>query len=177
MKHIIKDIDNVKNKKIHKSETRVKMFILNNKDEFIMVSAFDGLQLPGGHVENNEDLSLAVIREVEEETGIKLTTKETPEPFCNIETYSKLSSKVNSLSSIFYYYIETDKAVNLTKRNLTEHEKKNNYSIQHVKKENFEKVLETIISSCPNPGSRIVAGETLFAYKTFIELTEKVQEL
>ena len=176
MKHIIKDEHNIKNKKIHKAVTRVKMFILNNNDDFIMVSAFDGLQLPGGHVENNEDLSLAVMREVEEETGIKLTQEETPEPFCNIETYSKLANKVNSLSSIFYYFIKTDKQVDLSKRNLTEHEKANNYAIKYINKEDLEKELESIINSCPNVGSRIVADETLFAYKILNKLNKNEQE-
>ena len=173
MKRIIKDENNIRNKKLHKTVTRVKMFILNNHNEFIMVSAFEGLQLPGGHVENDEDLSLAVIREVEEETGIKLSENETPKPYCNIETYSKLANKINSLSSIFYYFIETDKNVDLSKRNLTEHEKENNYSIKYVKQEDMEKELEKIINTCPNLGSRIVASETLFAYKTLVELKEK----
>ncbi len=172
MKHLVLDELNIKNEPMDKTVTRVKMFILNKNNEYVMVSAFDGLQLPGGHVENDEDLSLAVIREVEEETGIRLTEDETPVPFCKIERYTKSNDGTNRLSIIHYYFIKTQKEVDLSKRNLTEHEKENNYSIKFIKKEDLENELETLIQSCPNLGSRVVAGETLFAYKILNEVEE-----
>ena len=168
MKIIIKDNLNIKNEEIHVKPTRVKMFILHN-NEYVLISAFEGYQLPGGHVEEGEDLTIAVIREVEEETGIKLNKEEIPVPFFRIERYSKTESNQNKCSTIIYYYIETEKSINMGNRHLTEHEKSNNYDIKCIHKNNIEQELNYIINNSPNQGSRIVAEETLFAYNILKE--------
>ncbi len=165
MKTEIIDTLNIKNETIHVKPTRVKMFILNEQDQYILISAFNGYQLPGGHVEDDEDLTNAVIREVQEETGIELDENEIPVPFFRVERYSITEDNKNKCATIIYYYIKTDKTYDLSKRNLTEHEKENNYSIFCVHKNDIEKELNNVINSSPNPGSRIVAEETLYAYQ------------
>ena len=165
MKTEIKDPLNIKNEVIHDNPIRVKMFILNEKNEYILIPAFEGYQLPGGHVEGNEDFKLAVIREVQEDTGIMLDENEVPVPFFRIERYSKKSDGTNRCATIIYYFIKTDKRHDLSKRNLTEHEKENNYSVCLIHKDNVEQELTKVINTSPNEGSRIVADETLYAFK------------
>lgn len=169
MKIEIKDKLNIRNENMHVTPTRVKMFILNKNDEYILISAFDGYQLPGGHVETGEDISTAVKREVEEETGITLNNDEIPVPFFRIERYSKTEDNLNKCSTIIYYYIKTNKSFNLANRHLTDHEKENNYTISCIHKNNLEQELNRVITSSPNQGSRIVAEETLHAYNILKE--------
>ena len=88
MKIEIKDYDNIQKEEMHESPTRVKVFVLSN-NQYILISAFDGFQLPGGHVEENENLTTATIREIKEETGIELAEHELPEPFFKIKRYKK----------------------------------------------------------------------------------------
>ena len=164
MKELIKDPLNIKNEEMHVTPTRVKMFILNSQNEYILISAFDGLQLPGGHVEGDEDITTAVIREVMEETGISLTEKEITEPFFKVARYSKTENNLNKCSTIIYYHIKTNKNYNLQNRNLTEHEIQNNYSIKSVPANNIEEALNNVIKNSSNEGSKVVAQETLFAY-------------
>ena len=168
MKIEIKDKLNIKNEEMHVKPTRVKVFILN-KNKFVLISAFDGYQLPGGHVEENENLLTAILREVKEETGIELNNNEIPTPFFRIERYSKTEGNLNKCSIIIYYYIQTNKNVDLNNRNLTDHEKENNYSLELVEKEEIENVLKTVMQSSSNAGSKIVAEETLYAYNILKE--------
>lgn len=165
MKIEIKDKLNIKDQLIQVNPIRVKMFILNNMNEFILISAFNGYQLPGGHVEEGENFEVAVMREVQEETGIILDENEIPVPFFKIDRYTKTDDDKNKCSSIIYYFIHTNKNYELNNRNLTEHEKENNYSISCIPKDKIEEELTRVINSSPNQGSRIVAEETLHAYE------------
>lgn len=177
MKTVIKDELNIRNEQIHVSPTRVKVFILNNKNQYVLISAFDGYQLPGGHVENNEDKTNAVIREVHEETGIVLDKSEVPVPFLKVKYYSKTDKNLNRCATIIYYYLKTNKTIDLNNRNLTEHEKENKYSVKCVDKFELEKELNRVASSSPNLGSRVVAEETLFAYNILKDELEKTSSL
>lgn len=123
-KIIIKDPLNIKNEPININTTRVKVFILNPDDQFVLISAFEGYQLPGGHVEEDEVLTTAVVREVSEETGINLKPNEILIPFFKIQSYKNTDENLNKSSTIIYYFIKTCKSVNIDSRNLTEHEKK-----------------------------------------------------
>lgn len=60
-----------------------------------------GLQVPGGTVENNEDLLNAVIREVKEESGITNLTN-----IALLGDYTYSSEKLQSLVKRYYYQME-----------------------------------------------------------------------
>lgn len=56
-----------------------------------------GLTFPGGHVKKNEDFNTAVIREVKEETGLKISNP----VLCGIEEY-KTEDKVDRYIMLYY---------------------------------------------------------------------------
>lgn len=171
MKSYIINPDNLKENELNEKVTRVKCFLISG-DHFVLVSAMGGYQLPGGHVEENEDLQTAVLREINEETGIELDLEEITSPFYEIKRY-KQNEQTNSkrLSKIIYYYIKTNKKPNKNKRNLTEHEKLNNFNLKLVHKDLFEQTILNLYNSEPETFNGIIAKEIIEAYNILKELS------
>ena len=69
MKEIFINKDNLEEKDISKKIDRVKLFILNNKNQLILIHNNNTIQLPGGHREENESIDETARRELYEETG------------------------------------------------------------------------------------------------------------
>lgn len=164
---IITNKDNLNDKEINSVVTRVKIFLINNEKKIIIANCCGCYQLPGGHVEENEDLISTVKREILEETGIELDSEEINSPFLEIRKYSKNhhNSGNNHLSKIIYYYINTNKKPNLEKIKLTEHEKENNFKIDLIPIEEFEPTLSNTINNSKIEVNKIIAAETLNAFK------------
>lgn len=121
---------------------RVKILLVNSKNEVMLGYSYNTYQFPGGHVEENEDLNLAILREVKEETGIELENKEY-KPFALFEGYYKdwPSVGVNRKIEIYYYEIKTDKKPNLNNTNYTENELKGDFELRYIP---ISKVEETL---------------------------------
>ena len=166
MKTIIINKENLFDEEIDETVTRVKCFILNGNKEFLLASCGGCFNLPGGHMEIGEDRITAVIREVEEETGIKLPQNEIGEPFLELKKYSKnhKNSGKNRLSIMCYYFIETDKDVDTSKISLTQHEKENNFHILKLKQNDFKLKLQDVIKTSQEKAFRTIAKETLEAF-------------
>lgn len=149
--------------------TRVKFFMLNSRRELMTVSSNGGIQLPGGHVEDGENLLDACIREISEETGINLDKSEIPQPFFNVKYYRKNyhNTGENKLVEIFYYAINSDKKYNKQNINLTEHEKSINFEIISIPLDNFEDIIIDIKDNSEKEINRIIANEILEAYEIY----------
>lgn len=158
--------DNLTDDQIDQVVTRVKVFVLNYDNQMLLASSGGGCQLPGGHVEHGEALVPAVIREVREETGISLTKQQVPKPFYEVRHYTKnyKNSNKNRLSKIIYYFVKTDLQPNMQLIELTENEKKNDFSIAYVDKSEFEKIIIDVKNNNPSPLNRTIAEEMLEAY-------------
>lgn len=159
--------DNLVDAEINEIVTRVKAFIINENNEFLIVLSNGGCQLPGGHREDGETLPHCVIRELLEETGIKFLSKEIKSPFYEIKYYKKnyKNSGKNRISNMLFYYIKTNKRFNKDLMKLTAHEKEYNFSLEYVAIKNFEKYLNTQIETTPDPQNVAIAKEMLLAYK------------
>ena len=94
---------------------------------------------------NHLDIST---REILEETGILLNDKEIIKQICTIEYLNKNYPRKdnNRLTKFSYYYVVTDKKVNLNNTNYDEWEKKNNFKLKYVFISDFEKVLNETIN-------------------------------
>ena len=160
------NVDNLKIKEIDEEVTRVKAFIINSHDEILIASSNGGCQLPGGHVEDNENITLAVKREVMEETGIILDENEISKPFFRIQhkTRNYRNTGKNRLSNVIYFLVKTDKSVNLNNIKLTENEKECNFSVKYVKIQEFENHVNSFINSTQIEVNKIIAEEMLIAF-------------
>lgn len=157
----------LKEHEMHEKVTRVKIFLLNeNTNEFIIAIANGGCQLPGGHVEENEPLKEAIKREIAEETGIILNKSHINRPFYEIRHYTKNYKNMgkNRISNVLYYFIKTNSDPNLNALQLTESEKRHNFTLASVKLENFEAFVQDFMNKTDIDRNKIIQKEMLLAF-------------
>ena len=166
MKSVEVNNDNLKDYEIDEIVTRVKVFLLNSKNELLVATSNGGCQLPGGHREDGEELSATVKREVMEETGIDLDNDEVGDAFFEIvhKTRNYRGSGKNRLSNVIYYLVKTDKQVDENNLSLTDNEKEYNFKVDYVKVEMFEEYVKSFINSTQIEINKIIAGEMLTAF-------------
>lgn len=133
MKKIITNDYNLKEEDMTEIVKRVKVLLVNSKNELLLGYSHHEYQFPGGHVEDGEDFVDAINREVKEETGIELNLEEV-EPFaCTLGYYKDWPSIGNNRKiEIYYYEIKTDKKPNLDNINYTESEKEGNFELRYI---------------------------------------------
>ena len=166
MKTFIKNPDNLTDNEIDSIVTRVKVFLINDNNEILVATSNGGCQLPGGHREENEDLLDTVKREVQEETGIILDNNEIGMPFFEIRHYNKnyRGTGQKRISNMLYYYINTNKKINLDNTNFTEHEKQYNFSVEYIPLSEFENYVNNFINESQQEINVIIAKEMLMAF-------------
>ncbi|MBQ8132756.1 MAG: NUDIX hydrolase [Bacilli bacterium] len=146
MKTIIRNDDNLKESDMTEVATRVKVLLINSKQELLLGYPKNNYQFPGGHVEEGETLLDTVKREVREETGIELEIEDIT-PFAEAFGYYKDYPEVgkNKKTEIYYYAIKTDELPNLENTSYTEREKENHFILKQVPLENIEEEFENNI--------------------------------
>lgn len=162
-KNKLKDIE------IDEVVTRVKVLLINSKNELLLGLSYGTYQFPGGHLEEGEELNNCVKREMLEETGINIDTSDLL-PFFVIKHYSKNYNNTNKnrLSLIYYYVIHTNEGYHLENTHYTEEEQDGNFSLKYVKIDDIEEIL---IQSIPNnPINEIITREMLMAINEYKKL-------
>ena len=171
MKTLIYNEDGISENEIDETVTRVKLFIINEKNEIIIALSNGGIQLPGGHVEKDETMAETIIREVLEETGIQVKEHEILPPFLEIKYYTKNYNNTgeNRVSNVIYYVIRTNKEVDTSKMNLTEREKDYKFSVKYVTVKNFCEFVASYIDKSDHSINNVIIKEILVAFN---ELTK-----
>ena len=142
MKTIITNHYHLEDKDITEVVPKVKILLVNSKEEILLGYSHHEYQFPGGHVEEGENLIDAINREVLEETGIELSF-ESLEPFaCTIGYYKDWpSTGKNRKIEIYYYEILTDEKPHLEKTKYTESEKQGNFELKYIPLDQVEKEI------------------------------------
>lgn len=161
--------DNLTKEDITETVIRVKMLLVNSKDEILLGFCYNTYQFPGGHLEKGETLIECVIREVKEETGIELKLDKI-EPFFKIKHYNKnyRGTDENRCSKIYYFEIKTDEKYNLANVNYTESEKEGNFELRYIPLNSVEEVLKASISW--NEVNSVIVPEMLAVLKEYRDL-------
>lgn len=139
MKEFITNKNNLSESDITEVVKRVKVLLVNSKNEIMLAYSHNNYQFPGGHVEEGEELIDTVNREIEEETGLVLNVKDI-EPFACSSGYWKDWPEVgkNRKTEVYYFEIPCDELPNLDNINLTEHEKDGNFELRYIPLDNVE---------------------------------------
>ena len=142
MKTIVYNKHNLKETDMTEVVKRVKLLLVNSNKELLLGYSHNDYQFPGGHVEEDEDLMLAISREIKEETGIDLEVRDL-QPFAAVYGYYKDWPKKdeNRKIEIYYYEVKTDAKPKLDEINLTDSEKEGNFEVRYVHLDNIEKEL------------------------------------
>lgn len=146
MKTIVHNHDNLTYKDINDFTVRARALLINSKNEILMGYLDGTYQFPGGHVEEEENLSDTLYREVLEETGIRIE-KKNYEPFYQINRFYKSLDRdgINRFKQFNYYIIYTDEKYDLSKRKLDQFEIDKNYELRYISLDNFIDELDRTI--------------------------------
>lgn len=146
MKKIINNPENLSKDEIQLTTKKVRAIIIDNSNNIFITKYADMYMLPGGKVDNNEKDRDTLIRELNEELGIKFDNEEIT-PFITFENYIKnypivnSDKKENKLNITTYYIIKTDKKFNKDNIKLTEKEKQNNFSVISMNLDNIINIV------------------------------------
>lgn len=172
MKEILYNYDNLTLEEIDETVIRTKGLLINSNNEITLGYCHKTYQFPGGHLEEGESLEECLVREIEEETGIKLVDFSI-KPFMKITHYSKnyRSSGKNRRNEIYYYIINTDAKVDMDNAKFDEWEKEGNYTLKVIPLDDVEQVL---IDSIPdNPMNKVIVEEMLEIFKEYKKITNE----
>lgn len=143
MKDIITNNYNLKEEDMTEVVTRVKILLINSKNEILLGYSHNEYQFPGGHVEEGETLIQAVKREIKEEIGIILQEINLVS-FARALGYYKDWPEIgkNRKTEIYYYEIKTDEKTSLDNVQYTEHEKDGNFELRYIPLDIVEEELK-----------------------------------
>ena len=169
MKEVIYNKDNILDKDINKVITRSKVLLINSKNELTLAFSGNVYHFIGGHVEENETLNDALIREVKEETGIVLPNDDY-KPYFKITQIFKDYPSINKTNKYEYYYyvIKTDEVPNINNTNLTKEEVDENFELRTIHMNEIESVLEDTLSW--GERNRRIAPTMIEAIKVYKEI-------
>lgn len=171
MKIKVYNYDKIKESDITDKIIRVKALMINSNNEILLCEDYDTIQYPGGHLEDDELLEDALIREIKEETGIIL--KGNFAPFFAIKYYMKDYPVMGNNRSleIYYFCIFTDEKYNLDNINLDDQERKGNFKRFYVSLKEFDKFLDKNMRK--NEFNRVVNREMKLAMKNLKKLGKR----
>lgn len=158
--------DSIDDKDVKYRSIRLKALIINSKNEILVGYSHNTYQFIGGHLEEGEDLIEGLIREVEEESGIKVEKDEINPFFLRKKYYRDYPEKdSNSCYEYHYYVINTDRLPDLTKVNYTEAEKVGKFELRYIPIDEIENEFEE--NKKVSERTKIVEEENLEAIKIF----------
>ncbi len=173
MKEILYNYDNLVKKDITEKVIRIKILLINGKNEIMLGYCDNIYQFPGGHLEDGESFLNCIKRETLEETGIELDAEldnKKTMPFFKISYYNRdyPSKGINRSSEVYYYYLKTNKQPDLSKVNYTENEKKGKFELKKISINTIEKILNENIPS--NSKNKIIVPEMIEVIREFLKI-------
>ena len=147
MEKIVNNKYGLKDNNLDKITNKVRVILIDDELNTIIVNYANNIMFPGGKVDNGETTKQALIREIREELGINLSSDNII-PF--IEYYNYLKNYptrdgkfINKLNKTKYYIVKTNKKSDLSKITLTKSEMNNKFEIIDI---NFNNIKNYILN-------------------------------
>lgn len=162
---VIHNKDNLTLNDANKVTLRAKLIVENNNDEILICHMGVKYFLIGGHIDNDESDEQCLTREVAEESGVTLD-------FSNILPIAS-SNYINkdypqngdiTYTNTNYYAIKYDLVPNIEMQNLTEEEKKENFKLMYIPKNEVINFLKN------NKEINAILSDTIMAIKVYLNL-------
>ena len=162
---VIHNKDNLTLNDANKVTLRAKLIVENNNDEILICHMGVKYFLIGGHIDNDESDEQCLTREVAEESGVTLDFSNIL-PIASSNYINKDYPKNGDITytNTNYYAIKYDLVPNIEMQNLTEEEKKENFKLMYIPKNeviNFLKNTKEINATL---------SDTIMAIKVYLNL-------
>lgn len=162
---VIHNEDNLTLNDANRVTRRAKLIVENNNDEILICHMGVKYFLIGGHIDNDESDEECLVREVAEESGITLNFSNII-PIASSNYINKDYSKNGDITytNTNYYAIKYDLVPNIEMQNLTEEEKKENFKLMCIPKNEVINFLEN------NKEINATLSDTIMAIKVYLNL-------
>ena len=129
---------------IQKQQHRVKIILLNSKNEILLCRRNGVYNFIGGHIEKGEGTLECAQREVREETGMMVKLRDFELPFYKLQCYEKnyYNLGLNYYTTIQFLVGNTDEQIDLNKRQLDENELKQVFTLEYIPYKQLREILE-----------------------------------
>ena len=171
MEKIIINKDNLKDEDMTEVIKKVKVMLINSKNEILIGYSYNCYQFPGGTHEEGEELIETINREIEEETGIVLNATNL-EPFaCSFGYYKDWPKEgINRKIEIYYYKMMLDELPHLDNTNYTDAEIEGKFELRYLPLDGIEEVL--IKNAEEYPVAIPITNELLELFKVYRKLKD-----
>lgn len=162
---VIHNEDNLTLNDANKVTRRAKLIVENNNDEILICHMGVKYFLIGGHIDNDESDEQCLTREVAEESGITLDFSNIL-PIASSNYINKDYPKNGDITytNTNYYAIKYDLVPNIEMQNLTEEEKKENFKLMYIPKNEVINFLEN------TKEINATLSDTIMAIKVYLNL-------
>lgn len=162
---VIHNEDNLTLNDANKVTRRAKLIVENNNDEILICHMGVKYFLIGGHIDNDESDEQCLTREVAEESGVTLNFSNIL-PIASSNYINKDYPKNGDITytNTNYYAIKYDLVPNIEMQNLTEEEKKENFKLMYIPKNEVINFLEN------TKEINATLSDTIMAIKVYLNL-------
>lgn len=162
---VIHNEDNLTLNDANKVTRRAKLIVENNNNEILICHMGVKYFLIGGHIDNDESDEECLVREVAEESGVTLNFSNIL-PIASSNYINKDYPKNGDITytNTNYYAIKYDLVPNIELQNLTEKEKKENFKLMYIPKNEVINFLEN------NKEINATLSDTIMAIKVYLNL-------
>lgn len=162
---VIHNEDNLTLNDANKVTLRAKLIVENNNDEILICHMGEKYFLIGGHIDNDESDEQCLTREVAEESGVTLDFSNIL-PIASSNYINKDYPKNGDITytNTNYYAIKYDLVPNIEMQNLTEEEKKENFKLMYIPKNEVINFLEN------TKEINATLSDTIMAIKVYLNL-------
>lgn len=162
---VIHNEDNLTLNDANRVTRRAKLIVENNNDEILICHMGVKYFLIGGHIDNDESDEQCLTREVAEESGVTLDFSNIL-PIASSNYINKDYPKNGDITytNTNYYAIKYDLVPNIEMQNLTEEEKKENFKLMYIPKNEVINFLEN------TKEINATLSDTIMAIKVYLNL-------